>query len=288
MKRTAILAGVVSVGGMLIAAVQLGARQNVAEIEQVKENLYVIRGGGGNTAAFVTAKGVVVVDTKLAGWGQPILEKIRSVTDRPVTMIINTHTHGDHVGSNAEFPATVEIVAHENTKANMQKMEAFQGERQQFLPDRTFEDRLSVLEGNDRVDLYYFGRGHTDGDAIIVFPFLRAAHTGDLFSAPGTPIIDMNNGGSGVEYPQTLAKAAAGITGVDVVIPGHSDVTDWGAFQEFGEFKRDFLAAVQEAFKAGRSADEAAATLTLPDRYQGYNLGRLKDNVAKIYTELQR
>ena len=92
----------------------------------MKDNLYVITGGGGNTAAFITEKGVVVVDTKLPGNGPGILEKIKSVTPKPVTMVINTHTHGDHVGSNGAFTGAVEFVAHENCKASMEKMPAFQ------------------------------------------------------------------------------------------------------------------------------------------------------------------
>ena len=116
MRRAAVLAGIVCLGILTMAVTGPDARQNVAEIEQVEDNLYVIKGGGGNTAAFVTEQGVVVVDTKLAGWGDAILDKIRSVTDKPITMIINTHTHGDHVGSNAELAPTVEVVAHENTK----------------------------------------------------------------------------------------------------------------------------------------------------------------------------
>lgn len=291
MRRAAVLAGLVVAGAVAMAATDQATppqTQNVADIEKVKDNLYVIKGGGGNTAAFITAKGVVVVDTKLANWGQAILDKIRSVTDRPVTMIINTHTHGDHVGSNNEFPTTVEIVAHENTKANMEKMPAFQGEGAKFLPKRTYKDKLSLLDGNERIDLYYFGRGHTNGDTIVVWPFLRTAHTGDLFAARATPLIDTNNGGSGVEYPKTIAKAAAGIAGVDVVIPGHSPVTDWKAFQEFADFNRDFLAAVEGSLKAGKTADEATAALQLGERWKDYGMGRVKANVAAIYGELKK
>jgi glyoxylase-like metal-dependent hydrolase (beta-lactamase superfamily II) len=291
MRRAAVLAVLVVVGAVAMAATDQATppqTQNVAEIEKVKDNLYVIKGGGGNTAAFITARGVVVVDTKLANWGQAILDKIRSVTDKPVTMIINTHTHGDHVGSNNEFPPTVEIVAHENTKANMEKMPAFQGDNAKFLPKRTYKDTLSLLDGNDRIDLYYFGPGHTSGDTIVVWPFLRTAHTGDLFAARATPLIDTNNGGSGVEYPKTIVKAAAGIAGVDVVIPGHSGVTDWKAFQEFADFNRDFLAAVEASMKAGKSADDAAAALQLPERWKDYGMGRVKANVAAIYAELKK
>jgi glyoxylase-like metal-dependent hydrolase (beta-lactamase superfamily II) len=288
MKRVVVLAAVAGLGTAAIGLAAFRAQQNVAEIEKLRDNLYVIKGGGGNTAAFITEKGVVVVDTKLAGWGQAILDKIKSVTDKPVTTIINTHTHGDHTGSNAEFPPSVDIVAQENTKTNMEKMDAFKGEKAQFLPKRTYTDKMTLLDGKDRIDLYYFGAGHTNGDTIIVFPSLRVAHAGDLFAAKGAPLIDVNNGGSGVAYPNTLAKASAGIHGVETVIPGHSDVTDWKAFQEYADFNRDFLSAVQEAMKAGKSADEAAAVLKLPDRYQGYTLQRAKDNVTKIYAELKR
>jgi cyclase len=288
MRRILLLGILTIVGAVGIAAGQGGQQPQTAELEKVRENLYVISNGGGNTAAFVTAGGVVLVDTKLAGWGGRIMEKVRSVTDKPVTTIINTHTHGDHVGSNEDFPASVEIVAHENTKSNMQKMPAFQGEKAQFLPDRTYKDRLTLGSGNERIDMYYFGAGHTNGDSIVVFPALRVAHTGDLFAGPGTPIIDTNNGGSGVAYPETLNKAAAGIRDVESVIPGHSAVTTWDKFVEFGEFNAAFLAAVQQGVKDGKTPDEVLAGLALPEKFKDYGMGRAKANVAVIYTELKR
>jgi cyclase len=287
MRRGMVLGGLLAVGALAMLAAQPADQPKVAEIQKVRDNLYVIVGGGGNTAAFLTEQGVVLVDTKLAGWGPAILDKLRTVTDKPVTMIINTHTHADHVGSNEAFAPTVEIVAHENTRKNMEKMPAFQGEKAQFLPKRTYKDRLSLLGGRDRVDLYYFGRGHTDGDTIIVFPMLRAAHTGDLFARRGAPLIDMTNGGSGVEYPATLEKAVVSIKNVDTVIPGHSAVTDWQAFQEYAQFNRAFLTAVERAFKAGRSVEEAAASLELPEKFKDYDMQRAKENVEKIYSELR-
>src|SRR3989441_8891467 len=183
------------------------------EIQKVKDNLYMISGGGGNTAAFITEKGVVIVDTKLPGNGPGILEKVKSVTPKPVTMIINTHTHGDHVGSNSAFTGSVEFIAHENCKASMEKMPAFQSdEGKKFLPNKTYKNKLSLLKGNDKIDLYYFGRGHTGGDTFVVFPALKVMHAGDMFAfSNGLPIIDINNGGSGLEYPKSLMKAASQI-----------------------------------------------------------------------------
>jgi cyclase len=288
MRRILLLGTLVIVGAVGITAGQNRQQPQTAEIEQVRENLYVITGGGGNTAAFVTASGVVLVDTKVPGWGERIMEKVRSVTDKPVTTIINTHTHGDHVGSNEHFPASVDIVAHENTKTNMQKMESFQGEKAQFLPDRTYKDRLTLGTGAERIDLHYFGAGHTNGDSIVVFPSLRVAHTGDLFAGPSTPIIDTSNGGSGVAYPETLKKAAAGITGVESVIPGHASITTWDKFVEFGTFNAAFLTAVRQGIEDGKTAEEVLAGLKLPEQFKDYGMGRAKANVTAIYNELKR
>ena len=292
MRRIVVLGVLLAVGVAVVG--RLAAQGNVAEIEQVKGNLYVITGGGGNTAAFVTEGGVVVVDTKNPEWGGAILDKIRTVTDRPVTMIINTHTYGDHVGSNIDFPLPVEIVAHANTKTNMEKMAPFQSATgRQYLPGQTYTDRLSLLEGDEQIDLYYFGRGHTSGDSVVVFRALGVAHTGDLFAWKGVPYIDVGNGGSGVEYPKTVLAAVDAIQGVDTVIPGHSPVMSWADFREFGEFNRDFLAAVERGRAEGKSAAEAAASLSLPARYASYAMSRgtlpsAESNAEKIYAELSR
>lgn len=292
MRRITVLVALAAIG-LAAAMSRPAAQENVAEIEQVKDNLYVITGGGGNTAALVTDGGVVVVDTKNPGWGEAILERIRTVTDEPVTMIINTHTHGDHVGSNVDFAQPVEVVAHANTRTNMERMPAFQSAAgRRYLPGRTYEDRLTLLDGDDRIDLYHFGPGHTSGDSIVVFTGLGVAHTGDLFAWKGVPYIDVNNGGSGVGYGRTVLAAADGITGVDMVIPGHSPVMTWADFREFGEFNRDFLAAVEAGRAAGRSAAETAASLDLPERYANYAMSRgaltsAEDNAAKIYAELE-
>ncbi len=112
-------------------------------------------------------------------------------------------------------------------------------------------------------------------------------HAGDLFPAKATPIMDVNNGGSGVEYPKTLAKAAAGIKGVESVIPGHSTVMTWNDFKEYGEFMRDMVAAVEMAKKSGKTAEQIAESIKLPEKYKDYNMGRLKADVAVIYGELK-
>jgi len=288
--RRLVLIGILVIAGAagIVARQPASGPLQTAALVKVKDNLFVVKGGGGNTAAFVTSTGVVLVDTKLAGWGERIMQQVRSVTDKPVTMIINTHTHGDHVGSNDFFAASVEVVAHANTKTNMVKMPAFAGDKAQFLPDRTYTDRLTLGSGAERIELHHFGRGHTDGDTIVVFPALRLAHTGDLFAGLGTPLIDTNNGGSGVAYPETLKKAAAGITGVDAVIPGHAEVMPWAKFVEFGEFNAALLSAVQQAIKDGKTPEAAFAELKLPEKFKDYQIARGQGNVTAIYGELKK
>jgi glyoxylase-like metal-dependent hydrolase (beta-lactamase superfamily II) len=265
----------------------------VSAAEKVAENLYMIPGQGGNTAAFVTANGVVLVDTKLANNGQAILDEVRKVTDKPISHIVNTHTHGDHTGSNDFFPASVEIVTQENTAANMKKMPEFQDPaKTQGLPDRTFKDKLTLLKGNESIDLYYFGAAHTSGDAFVVFRNARVVHAGDVFPNKGQPLIDTNNGGSGIAYAETLRKAVAGIKNVDTVIPGHAAVMKWQDLVDYGEFNRLFLEHARASLKAGKTAEQALADFKLPETFKGYNLGGGRGapggNFTVIYAELQK
>jgi len=297
MKRGIILGVLLVAGGLSLAAAGFQAPAcrgpqgpNVAEIEKVNDRLYMITGGGGNTAAFITDAGVVLVDTKLAGWGQAIMDKVKSVTNKPITTIINTHTHGDHNGSNEFFGASVEFVAQENTKTNMEKMDAFKGDKSVFIPKKTFKDKLSIGKGNDQIDLYYFGRAHTNGDAWVVFRALRVMHSGDAFAGKTTPIIDPNNGGSAVEYGKTLAKAASGIKNVDTIITGHSPRMTPADLKQYAAFNDSFVTWVRDEIKAGKTVDAAAAEYKVPAQYSGYTvstfLGGIKNNIQIAYNEL--
>ena len=311
MKRVIVLGVLLAAGSVSVAlsAYQQAAGQTapkVLEAEKLKDNLWVLKNpsSGGNTAVFVTATGVVVVDTKNPGWGQPILDKIRELTDKPVTTIINTHTHGDHVSGNVEFPVTVDVVTQENTKVNMAKMISpggppakptptiFETNGGRGLPKRTFKDKMTIGSGNDRIDLRYFGRGHTNGDAWVIFPALKLMHAGDIFSGKNIPILDGFNGGSGVDMPKTLSKAAdyAKKEKIEAIITGHSTQMTVADLQEYSAFNGDFLQAVKDAKKAGTSADDLAAAWKVPAKYAGYaapQAARLKSNIEVVLKELK-
>ena len=301
MKRSIVLAVVIGAGVLSLGIV--AAQEMVIEVEQLEDNLYVLRGqgGGGNTAVFVTSDGVVVVDSKNPGWGPSILAKIAELTSNPVTTLINTHSHHDHVSGNVAFPANVDIVTHEATKSNMQVMRAYSGRTEppanvfadsmgRGLPTQTFSERMSLGTGNDQVDLYHFGRGHTGGDTWIVFPSLRTLHSGDIFPGKNLPFLDANNGGSGVDIGDSLQKAHDTIRDVDTIITGHSTQMTWADLHEYAAFNRDFLAAVRAGRAAGQSVDEIANGWTMPAGYEGYRApapAGLGNSIQVIVDELE-
>ena len=310
-RRSAVLAAIVVFGTLSIV---VSARQappkgptpaalKATTIENVRGNLYVITGSrisnmdafsGGTTAVFITDKGVVLVDTKLPGWGQAIVELLRTVTDKPITTIINTHTHDDHTGSNVAFPASVETIVHENTRTNMTKMDAFKGTNAAFVPKRTYKDKLTLGSGKDQIDLYYLGVGHTNGDTFVVFPALRVLHAGDMFAWKALPFIDTSNGGSVVAHAETLGKAVSTLKNVDTVITGHTPVLMWNDLREYAEFNRDFVAWAREQIKAGKPADQAASEYRVPAKYKGYAVspnppsGDARANTEIVYKELKK
>jgi glyoxylase-like metal-dependent hydrolase (beta-lactamase superfamily II) len=294
MKRFGLLALLLSIGAMTLAAQP--AAPKVIDMVKLKDNLYVLTSStpgdaatfsGGNVAVFITDDGVTLVDTKLAGWGQAVLDKVKSVTNKPVTRIINTHTHGDHTGNDGFFGTTVEIVAQANTKTNMAKMDAFKGDNSKFLPAKTFTDKMSIGSGHERIDLYYFGAGHTNGDAFVVFPALRVLHTGDMFAWKDGPLCDRGNGGSCVAFPRTLQKAIATVKNIDTVIPGHSPMMTPADLQAYQKFTAALLSHAIDAQKAGKSVDEATASFKI-DAYPGYKNERVKGSIQAVYDELKK
>ena len=306
-------AGLLAAACLLTAAGAGASRapqdERVVEIDtlNVRDVLYHLWGGGANTLALIDEinGGVVLVDTKRAGWGGALRAAVEQVTDLPVTTIITTTAHADHAGGNADFPGVPLIIAHENTRSNLERAGTVEGAG---LPTTTFADRYALLEDLDRIELHHFGRGHTDGDIVVVFPEKQTAYLGALFPEKAVPAVDPARGGSGLEFPETLARAAAAFEGVTRVITGRGprpytyagrgpriDIERRSAgrmnrddLEEYAVFMRAFVDAVQAAFNAGRSASEVAADLQLPARYAEYGTEHARATVETIYTELEQ
>jgi len=308
MRRAILLGALIAIGGLSLAVSGQApgpSDKSIAatKIEKVKDNLYVITGSGaedtsafsgGNVAVFITDSGVTIVDAKLPGFGPTIVERVKSVTNKPITRIINTHTHSDHTGSNEFFGASIESIVQENTKANMEKMDEFKGPKAQFLPKKTYKDSMRVGSGKDEIDLYYFGRAHTNGDTFVVFPALRTMHVGDTFAWKALPYVDAGNGGSVIEGPKTLAKAVATVKDVDTIINGHIPTSTFNDLKEYAAFLKDFADLAEKDFKAGKTAAQAADDFKLDPKYRGYvmsvnpGFGGARGNMDIAYNELKK
>ena len=258
------------------------------QTQKLKDNLYLITGGGGNSTVFITQNnGVVAIDAKNPGVGKLLLESIARVTTQPITMLINSHTHADHTGGNVDFPVTTRIMAHANTQTNMRKMDQFQGDNAKFIPTQTFQDKLSLFSGNDRIELYYFGPAGTSGYAWIVIPALRVMIGADDVNK-GLTLIDPANGGSPRAFQATLARVASEVKDVDSVITGHGGVMTWSEFLEYTQLTNDFYTWVRAQKAAGKTVEQAAMEWQTPAKYVGYaptNPMFLQRIVQAVYTE---
>ena len=231
----------------------------VSPIEHVAGNVYKIFGGGGNTLVFVMSDGVALVDTKLPNFGEQILAEVRKVTDKPITTVINTHSHPDHVGSNQFFKdqrPTVAVIAQANSAARMAQAT---GPFPANPATRSFDDHMTLGSGNDRIELHYYGPGHTNGDTFVVIPAAKTAMLGDIMAWSMAPLIDPGSGGSAIGAADTLLKAAAGIKGVDTIVEGHGYINPWSRFVEFANFNK---ALAEEARKVQAAGGEPKQVVT--------------------------
>lgn len=240
-------------GGSPFGSVDL----NIVEVEP---GLYMIGSSqSGNMTAFVGDDGVLIVDSKFANENARAVELLRTVTDQPIRYVVNTHMHGDHTGGNIPFEAMgSDIVATENARRRLAETQ------QMGIPNITFDDHLRLYFSGRVMDLYWFGRGHTDGDLVIHLPEDRLVLTGDLFAGSGPQgavrLIDYNGGGSLLEWSTTLEKVLE--LDFDRVIPGHSALTDRAALQECLDEIVRMQALIREMEAAGRAPQEIQQAVT--------------------------
>jgi cyclase len=245
MKRATLLGLLVSVlvlHSAWIVYTQTQKPPGPLRTERVKGDLHMISGEGGNVALYATTDGVILVDDMFDRNHADILAQVKTVTDKPLKYVINTHQHDDHAGGDLKMLPIAEVIAHRNVHANLKDLKRPYYEDTPGLPIGlpriTFSDQLDLHLGGTDVQAYYFGRGHTSGDAIIYFPEARTIHTGDLFlnfrpgsrgAAPATPrppgvpiYVDYVQGGSFFEWSKTLEGTLK--LDFDTIIPGHGPV----------------------------------------------------------------
>jgi glyoxylase-like metal-dependent hydrolase (beta-lactamase superfamily II) len=254
-------------------------------IEHITGNVYKIFGGGGNTLVVVQKDGVVLVDTKMPGNGQAILDGVKSVTDKPIVTIINTHSHPDHVGSTdfirEKYP-DVKVISSEATKEEVAGNKSY---KPGVIPNVTFKDRMTIGKGADRVELYSFGQAHTGGDTFAFFPASGVLFMGDVMAWNMAPFLP--SGGASL-LPTAEERLVAAVKGVKFVVEGHGYVDSWKDLVRITHFNRDLVTFAKAAYDRGDPPAAAVAQLAKNPDYAPLLDNRIKDGLSYGNTPFAR
>lgn len=293
------------------SAAQAAEPESIFNLEQLSDHAWALYGRGGNVGFLVTEEGVLVVDDQYENIAQGIVDQIRTVTDKPIRFLVNTHYHVDHTGGNAVFAGVTEIIAHHSVR---HRMLDFRLEQQRDLPGEvrrletelkglkdeddpyrttvekelalvtflsdsakaydpdavvppvlTFERGVRVWLGEQQVEVFHVGPGHTDGDVVVYFVNEKVLHMGDVFWNGMYPFIDTRGGGSFSGMIATLDWALDLAAPDAKVIPGHGEVTDVPTLRRFRQFLADLQTKVRRAVAEGMSPAAAIRSIDMDD-----------------------
>jgi glyoxylase-like metal-dependent hydrolase (beta-lactamase superfamily II) len=260
------------------AQAQFGSEPAKLDLVKLRDDLYVIHNEyvPGNTTALITNEGVILVDDKFEIDADNIVALLKTVTNQPVKYVINTHFHGDHSGGNAKLQAAGTLaVASAQARARMVAAD------QSGQPDITVEPRGTIYLGGKSAEIYWFGRAHTDGDVVVLFPEARTLAAGDMFTVgEGTPqLIDYTGGGSAKEWTATVGKVLE--LDFDTVVPGHGNVVKKADMQAFRTSTQRLTELVTQAVKAGKSRADVETLMRTEFGWQDFHVGMALDGLIR-------
>jgi cyclase len=253
------------------------------QFKPLRNNVGMFAEQGGTIAWMINKEGIVVVDAEFPDPAKHLIAELKKQSDLPFEWLINTHHHGDHTGGNISFKGLVKnVAAHENSLTNQKNVAVAQKkEDQQLYPDTTFTDTWKIKVGDERIRAYYFGAGHTNGDAMIHFEHANIVHMGDLVFNRRYPFVDKTAGASVANWAVALEKAQKKFSKDTLFVFGHAfdpqkvtgSMDDLKAMQNYMERLADF---VQSGIKAGKSKDEIIQAKAIPgvDDWQGDGINR--------------
>jgi cyclase len=260
------------------ANAQFGTAPAKLELVKVQDDLYVIHNEyvPGNTTALVTNEGIILVDDKFEIDVDNIVALLKTVTNQPVKYVVNTHYHSDHSGGNAKLQAAGTLAV-----ASAQARTRMVAGGQSGQPDITIEPRGTIHLGGKSAEIYWFGRAHTDGDVVVLFPENRVLAAGDMFTVgEGTPqLIDYMGGGSAKEWTATVARVLE--LDFDAVVPGHGGVVNKADMQSFRASTQRLTELVTQAVKAGKSKADVEALMRMEFGWQDFHVGMALDGLIE-------
>lgn len=244
------------------------AQDNLDTVEirtvQVAENLYFLKGAGGNIGVFIGKEGTLMIDNQFAPLSNKINGAIKTLSPNDIRFLINTHIHGDHSGGNENFKKMgVTIVAHDNV---MERMSHQQVNRtgnavtpprpEDAWPMISFSDKLNFYLNQEDIELLHVSPGHTDGDVVVHFKKANVFHMGDLFVTYGYPYIDYNNGGSIIGFVESLDSFLKLMDDNTKIIPGHGEICTKADVKQFRDRLAEFRDEVTAALKKGKKVED--------------------------------
>src|SRR5690348_17222434 len=242
-----------------------------------------------NSTFLVGRTGVLVVDTGLnADEGAKLLGAIRQVSHLPVKFIVNTHYHPDHQGGNAAVGPDAVVITTEFTRdRTLALMQNPEMKGSQFRPaDVTFQKQITVHFDPYSVEVYFPGKAHTSGDALVYFPEQRVLATGDLFLNRSSPAMD---NGSAANWIQALDHALQ--LPLEHVVPGHFELGNKADLQRFRDYLSDLFQQVRIMRQRGETLDQVRRNIHM-GKYADFRQfpkyqATFADNAAVIYEQLQ-
>ncbi len=252
------------------------------KVTKVAATVYVLEGAdAGNIGASVGEDGIVIVDDQYAPLADRIQAALKSITDKPVRFIINTHYHGDHTGGNAYFQKQAPIIAQDTVRRRLEtggpggnggsvRFDA-KPTPKEALPIITFDHDVTVHLNGEDIRALYFPAGHTDGDSVIFFPKSNVVHMGDDFVTYGFPFIDVDAGGSIDGMIDGVEKVLAQVPPDVKIIPGHGPVSNVSDVRAYLTMLKGTRSVVAAAIKDGKTLDQMKqANLLAPwKKYSG-------------------
>jgi len=234
------------------------------ETTKLSDNVYMLVGQGGNIGVSVGDDGVFIIDDQFEQLTPKILEAIRTLSDKPLQFLVNTHYHGDHTGGNENMAKQgIKIIAHENVRKRL-----VDGEKpKDALPIITFNDRVNVHMNGEDVNVHHVEHAHTDGDAMLFFSKSNVLHTGDTYFHKRYPYIDVKSGGSIDGYIKAVKKGLTLINDDTKIIPGHGPVSNKEEYQSFLTMLETLRKNVQAEIENGKTEDEVAANAGITKEY---------------------
>src|SRR5438045_6378007 len=199
------------------AAQQRDCSKVEIKVQKVAGTVYMLTGAGGNIGASIGDDGIVLIDDQFAPLAPKIKEALKSISDKPIRFILNTHFHGDHTGGNEVFGKEGTIIAHDNVRKRLESGTKAMNNTtppapKAALPVVTFNDRATLHVNGEDIRLTYLPHGHTDGDTMVEFTKSNVVHMGDDFFLMNFPFIDRENGGSVKGLIANLDKALASMS----------------------------------------------------------------------------